>query len=334
MAKKGLFVDIKAARTQYDCREEARKMLGDPVGHTAKSLFWSCPFHHDNTPSFHVYQEGYKCFGCGAFGDIFDLFSLLQNKDLKDILHNHQVDPYEEVRRKNEYAERTTRQLEENILKAQTVLNELRELQTWVSYHENLDDHSRVIWETRGVPIWYQDWMCLGYDPNHKFWAGEDLYSATLTMPIYEAETRNVLNVKHRILGDVTDKLGKYRPERSGLPASIFPANPDLPISGQVLVVEGEIKSMVAFVTLNDADVQVAGLPSKNPNDAIIKQLKSCEEVILCLDPDADPRPLAREIGYSKVKILRTPEKIDDYILINELDGDWLKGQIRQARKA
>ena len=28
-----------------------------------------CPFHNEKTPSFYVYDDGYKCFGCGVHGD-------------------------------------------------------------------------------------------------------------------------------------------------------------------------------------------------------------------------------------------------------------------------
>lgn len=35
-------------------------------------LIGCCPFHSENTPSFHIYQDQhYHCFGCGAHGDIF-----------------------------------------------------------------------------------------------------------------------------------------------------------------------------------------------------------------------------------------------------------------------
>lgn len=35
-------------------------------------LIGCCPFHNENTPSFHIYQDQhYHCFGCGAHGDIF-----------------------------------------------------------------------------------------------------------------------------------------------------------------------------------------------------------------------------------------------------------------------
>jgi DNA primase len=31
-----------------------------------------CPFHKERTPSFHVFPDGYHCFGCGARGDHID----------------------------------------------------------------------------------------------------------------------------------------------------------------------------------------------------------------------------------------------------------------------
>lgn len=327
-------MDIKAARSQYDCRVEVERALGKPSQRTHKSWVWRCPFHEDGTPSFHVYEEGYHCYGCNKHGDIFDWLSFWRNQTLGEVLKAHDVDPLAEMQRKAEYAEHQAKRLEAEIEKAQKTLAELREVQSWIRYHNNLDNDNgaRVMWETRGVPEWYQDWMKLGYDPSHTFWAGAEYTSPTLTIPIYEPVTWSVLNIKHRILGD-TDKTGKYRPETGGLPASIFPASPDLPISGRVFCVEGEIKAMVSYVTLADANFQVVGLPSKNPPEAIIQQLSKVDDLILCLDPDADTREVAHEIG-NNVRVMELPDKIDDYILFNDLDADWLKKQIRMARKA
>lgn len=36
-----------------------------------------CPFHQDKTPSFHIYQDGYKCFSCGVAGDNVSFVSAL-----------------------------------------------------------------------------------------------------------------------------------------------------------------------------------------------------------------------------------------------------------------
>ena len=42
---------------------------GAEIGYNRKI---SCPFHPDKTPSFHIYSNGWKCFGCGESGDSVD----------------------------------------------------------------------------------------------------------------------------------------------------------------------------------------------------------------------------------------------------------------------
>jgi hypothetical protein len=47
------------------------------------SLVCRCPFHEERTPSFHVFDDDrgqrFKCFGCGAAGDIFDFWRWTRN---------------------------------------------------------------------------------------------------------------------------------------------------------------------------------------------------------------------------------------------------------------
>lgn len=47
-----------------------------------------CPLHDENDPSFHIYERNgiqrYKCFGCGASGDVVDLYRNIEYK-----YHNH-----------------------------------------------------------------------------------------------------------------------------------------------------------------------------------------------------------------------------------------------------
>ncbi len=38
-----------------------------------------CPFHEEKNPSFHIYEDGYKCFGCGLYGDSISFVSKLLN---------------------------------------------------------------------------------------------------------------------------------------------------------------------------------------------------------------------------------------------------------------
>ncbi len=40
-----------------------------------------CPFHNEKTPSFHVYDNGFHCFGCGASGDAISFVMQTQGLD-------------------------------------------------------------------------------------------------------------------------------------------------------------------------------------------------------------------------------------------------------------
>lgn len=36
-----------------------------------------CPFHHEDTPSLHLYKDSFYCFGCGAGGDVITFVAKL-----------------------------------------------------------------------------------------------------------------------------------------------------------------------------------------------------------------------------------------------------------------
>jgi hypothetical protein len=64
---------------QYVCW----RLLGQPDHHGAAygDSYWSCPFHKEDTPSFHTmpskpgYKDRWRCFGCGMGGDEADLMA-------------------------------------------------------------------------------------------------------------------------------------------------------------------------------------------------------------------------------------------------------------------
>jgi DNA primase len=47
-----------------------------------------CPFHGERTPSFHVYPEDkhFKCYGCGAYGDVFGFVQRLEGKEFPEVV--------------------------------------------------------------------------------------------------------------------------------------------------------------------------------------------------------------------------------------------------------
>ncbi len=49
-----------------------------------------CVFHGERTPSFHVYPEDkhFKCYGCGAYGDVFGFLQKLEGKEFPEVVRD------------------------------------------------------------------------------------------------------------------------------------------------------------------------------------------------------------------------------------------------------
>src|SRR3972149_104075 len=240
--------DIQLAKKNYDCRVEIARDLGDPFHKNNKSWVWKCPFHADNSHSFHVYQNGYYCFGCSTHGDCFDWWAFWTKRPLSEVLRENRVDltPEEITRRKIEAAGRKTQAAKERIEKAEMIIKEIKEGKLWERYHEGLDTQDgrpRAMLEARGIPEWYQDYRQFGYDPMHNF---GNIQSPTLTIPLFQPSAWECTNIRHRLLA--TEK-GKYRPERDGLPLGLFHADPSKPLDGKVVMWEGEFKAAVLYIT-------------------------------------------------------------------------------------
>lgn len=65
------------------------RLLGPPIkgGGSEGEAYWLCPFHNDRSPSLHTLphrpgtKDYWKCFGCGLWGDEFNLL-----RNLRDIV--------------------------------------------------------------------------------------------------------------------------------------------------------------------------------------------------------------------------------------------------------
>ena len=60
-----------------------------PLSQKGKNYFGVCPFHNDTNPSMSVSREKqiYKCFSCGASGNIFTFVSEYENISFKEALN-------------------------------------------------------------------------------------------------------------------------------------------------------------------------------------------------------------------------------------------------------
>lgn len=106
-----------------------------------------CPFHQDNTPSMHIYDDGgFKCFSCGRHGDVLDFvgyFHFGQSYDpsthfteVVDRLAGIKIAPLpaNTVKPKPE----TTKQLSIS-------------LETILDWHDSMPANRREYWKSRGL---------------------------------------------------------------------------------------------------------------------------------------------------------------------------------------
>lgn len=326
-------IDIKEIAAKYDCRKEVESVLGSPHLRTAKSWAWRCPFHDDKTPSFHVYQTHYYCFGCEAHGDVLDWWAWSRDVPLSEIIKSNTVQPIspeEKQRIATKQAECVARELEEKIKEAQRALEELKKAQSWIRYHDNLTRETRALWRARGIPDEWQNYWKLGYSPACPTYR----QSPSLTIPIFTPAEKEPVNIRHRLLCPETPG-DKYRPEQSGLPTVPFYGDPELPVerAEQIIVIEGEIKAAVTFLTLDTPLIQVIGLPGKKGWRSVSESLKEQKNVFIMLDPDAEEESLlmAHEIGGARV--VRFGKKIDDAIIEHKLDKNWINGLLQTGRR-
>jgi hypothetical protein len=332
---------------QANSLEEWAKKAGADLDKVAGTLRSACPIHKgDNETSFVIYTDGgkqkWKCWthDCGQ-GDVIDFIAAWKGITFKEALEflggkTTEINPEELRQRQMEYAARINRELQEKIELAQRVQEELNDSMVWIQYHENLTNDSRRLWNQCGIPEYWQDYWMLGYNQFTEVWHRKEKFMVpTMTIPIFEPVTCDIINIKHRVINPPVPGIGTYRQEKHGIPAAMFTTDLEHPLAGSVLIVEGEKKAMVTHLTVNLPGLQVVGLPGKSSWRHMIDTFKDCDPVYICMDPDADTaaRELAIALGPDRCRLMRVGEKIDDAIVEGLLDGHDIRRMMKDAVK-
>jgi hypothetical protein len=153
-------------------------------------------------------------------------------------------------------------------------------------YHSQVDTVARFYWHGVGLSNATIERYKLGYCPACPTYRESPSY----VIPYFQA--RQLISIRHR-LAYVTKESGKYRPEFAGLPNQLFNLDALTPDEvsfmldpGEVLLVEGEIKSLFLSAEIGLPSVGMPGVESWQ--EEWIKYFAGCAGVYVTLDPDAE----------------------------------------------
>jgi hypothetical protein len=334
-------VDIEAVRRANPLIETIERLTGQQgkVVNHGWSLFF-CPFHDDGAKrSFNVNPEKdhWRCFGdCNTGGDVVDFVMKFRGVDFLTAVKELGAPELSQEDRERWAAKRHADELEaaERMARRRELW---RSAQPWEALHKQLGAEQRQWYLRRGIPDDWQDFWCLGWTPQ--LWDLGPAFSIPFWNTEHECQT-----MQYRL--QVESDRGKYRFEPD-LGSAAFIARPDMPLTGQILVVEGAFKAMVAHIKGTHCKLQVIGLPSKVSDGGICERLRQAERVWILGDPDAWDRPknapkdwLPAPIRWAQcigqqARIIRHPTKIDDALLAGWLTSQGLRDILRlQARTA
>lgn len=263
-----------------------------------------------------------RCDMCGMEGWLDNFFS---DSDIQEILAQGNLTV---IDRDDVEAARLQEEMDKS-------LRRLQNSNSWVKLHDQMNEDNRRWWRNAGIPDDWQDFWCLGYQPEREFrdHEGKPCVRPAYTIPKFDFGWK-LKNIDYRLV-DPPLGVGKYRPE-FGLPAAAFISRPDM-VNGDfpelVLITEGSKKAMVSSIYLEG--MLIMGVPAARSWAGVDRRLHDGPDVLVILDPDAEQaaKRLAKNIG-KRAKYLVLPTKIDDAFLNGHLDSEtfWRLAK-RNARK-
>ncbi len=189
-----------------------------------------------------------------------------------------------------------------------------------------------------GLDEGLQEFFYLGAMEDFTYWEKKNEYhTPTLTIPYFD-EQMNPVFINHRLVNPINPK-SKYRPDISGIDVPDYLAVPAMGYDGEfIVVVEGAKKAMVAWSKC-PTDVQVIGVSTQGAYRPLADKLCG-KNVIVIPDPDKvterNQKVLLQSHDLVKSvngKILKLPQKIDDYIVQSGMDENGFTTILKQARK-
>jgi DNA primase len=327
------------------------ELAGGKMSKSGRSWSCACPIHGGTNPNgFNVYtgKNGlrWKCFtdSCGG-GDSISFVMKWQKIDFmracQYLTGDNGIDPVQMAEISAQRSEWLKKENEERERIAQETIKQIENDKRWLTYSDYLKNNEDAIrlWLRAGIPQEWQYLWQLGYDPEFKYWirkTRQEHISPSLTIPLFSSGWQ-CSNIRHRILNPV-DPKDKYRPEYFGVESEPFIADPDLPKGeGKMLIVlEGEKKGMVTYLTLDIPGSQVIGIPGMKWNkDGALKAFgTNIDEIYICYDPGATKEAEeAAELFDGRARVLDLPYKLDDMIVQYKLDKLAVRGLLSGARK-
>lgn len=326
--------DVDAIKAAHPLDATIERMTGERIErHKIR-----CPFHDDGTPSLQVYEDGgWKCFGCGLWGDLFDFIgyfrygtqydSSVHFIDIVDSLGALEITP-----------------LPERATKPKPPKPRLNiDLDAIVRWHESMPTARRAYWHSRNLTDQTIGEFLLGFDGQRYTIPALYRYvpfgvKRRITPADNATQTAAHLAGIERLQAEHPDwteqEIHKAAPPAPIKYTSLYGSrvgifNSDTLLDAhEVTICEGEIDAMLLHQTGIRAVSSTGGAGSWK--DAWAQFFTHIERVFILYDNDEPGRTGAKKIQASirRAQVLTLPEGVKDVGELFEKSAgavDWLK---------
>lgn len=267
---------LEDAITEIKRRTDLVRVIGQTVKlkKHGPNYLGLCPFHAEKSPSFNVRSDkGYfKCFGCGASGDVFSFLEKQSGQLFIDIVKRLAGELGIEL--DNSYQPRPSTSSALEVL-----------AQTQEEFKKQLQGESLVyLLNTRKIPKEIIEARGLGFGGNHS------QFRSRITIPIYNHRGQLVA-FGGRIFGHAEKDRPKYINssaseiyEKSQVLYGLYESLSLIKKQKRVVLVEGYF-DVIALLALGIPAVAPCGTSLTDAHAELLK--KYTPEIILCFDQDA-----------------------------------------------